>query len=178
MLIFELIGSPLIPVLMKIDTWLPIFIGLSLYMPILICALCLPETLGVEQPPELKPTWAHPPGVRMSRSEQAPSEIEHQTGIFSWLRKSSAGCSKGWYTTSLVIQENASVSLLLLTFLLTVLGNEAHDTLLQFARRRFGWSWSEVSPLEPFNLCSSLVSTGQRYIDKKKLPLHAVETTD
>lgn len=138
-LIFELIGSPLTSHLMKSDTWLPIFIGLSLYIPILIGALCLPETLGVSQV-ELKPTW-------MQSTDASVRDSEQHTRRFSWMRNSGKGLTRRWSSASSIIQENTTVSLLLLTFLCTVLGNEAHEMLLQFARRRFGWSWSQVSSL-------------------------------
>lgn len=141
-LIFELIGSPLTSHLMKSDMWLPILIGLSLYIPIIIGALCLPETLGVSQV-ESKPNWMQSTDASVSDS----GVREQQTRRFSWVPKSGDALTRKWSSASSVIHENTTVSLLLLTFLCTVLGNEAHEMLLQFARRRFGWSWSQVSPL-------------------------------
>lgn len=143
---FELIGSPLTSHLMKTDTWLPILIGLSLYIPIFIGALCLPETLGVTKE-EVKPTWEQSPSAIISDSEEHGSDREQHTRRFSWVRKSGAGLTRRWSSAKSIIGDNATVSLLLLTFLCTVLGNEAHEMLLQFARRRFGWSWSQVSSL-------------------------------
>lgn len=145
-LVFELIGSPLTSHLMKSDTWLPIFIGLSLYVPVLIGAICLPETLGVTQE-EAKPTWVQSTSASINDTEQHDSEREQHTRRYSWVRKTGVGLTRRWSLASSIIQDNATVSLLLLTFLCTVLGNEAHEMLLQFARRRFGWSWSQVSTL-------------------------------
>lgn len=153
MLIFELIGSPVVFFLMKINTWLPILTGLSMYIPILLCALCLPETLGVDQP-ERKPAWLQSTGSNMGGSQQQYGlETEQQAHQqFSWMRKSWVGLLQRWSPASLVIRDNSAVFLLLFTFLTTVLGNAAHETLLQFARRRFGWSWSQVSSLERSSL--------------------------
>lgn len=158
MLVFELIGSPLTSYLMSIDTWLPIFVGLSLYIPILIGASCLPETLGVSQT-EQKPAWVRPTGPNMSGSERHDLEREQQTRRHSWIRKFGAGLARRWFNASSIIRDNAQVSLLLLTFLITVLGNEAQDMLLQFARRRFGWSWSQVSPFGRSSLLPHSIPT-------------------
>lgn len=139
---------------MRIDTWLPIFVGLSLYIPVLIGALWLPETFGVSQSKQ-KPKWVRTTGPSIISSGQQHVEREQQTRRLSWIRRTSAGLCRRWSTAKLVIRENATVSLLLLTFLITVLGNESSDLLLQFARRRFGWSWSQVSPFRLVAACSS-----------------------
>lgn len=144
----------MVPFLMGIDTWLPIFIGLSLYIPILICASCLPKSLGIDRvcsaPSQLKPTDNAENGkcvhgykaISIDAAEQQPKQWHSSP-------ESGVGLSKRFSAFLLIIRDNSTVSALFVTFLITVFSNSAHENLLQFARNRFGWSWSQVSSLEP-----------------------------
>lgn len=143
---------------MKIDMWLPIFISLGLYIPILICASCLPSSLGRDHidlglQPAAEATQRGDGYKIIGGSPEQPPDQR------SLLSKCISGLSKRWSASVLVIRDNPAVSILFFTLLVTTLANMAFEVLLQFARKRFGWSWSQVShiaempprsfPLEP-----------------------------
>ncbi|KAK1564011.1 major facilitator superfamily domain-containing protein [Colletotrichum navitas] len=118
----ELIASPLVYFLMKIDAWLPIYTGLGCLVLGTVVSLMLPETLSRE--PRYRPTettqslpWHHP--IR--------SELEKLGKALLWM-----------------LWRSSRVLLLLFTFLLTTLGRFAQEILLQYVTKRYGWSWSQV----------------------------------
>lgn len=150
---FELLGSFIVPVLMDNDIWLPIFLGLGLYIPTLICASCLPKFLGVNHlgpvPSQLPPCndtedggCVHDYETISIPSKQPPEQWESPPLCGPKL-------SKRWSTFLLNLRDDSKLSALFFTFLVTVLSYSAHENLLQFSRNRFGWSWSQVSALGP-----------------------------
>lgn len=148
-LVFELLASSMVPTLMEIDTWLPIFLALGLYIPILACVSCLPKSLGAErrcsassQPPSADDAQDGKPAddykIVSISSNQQPEQ--HESSSTRGLNSSKYGSA-----VFLVLREDSNVTFLFFTFLVTVLSNSAQDNILQFARNRFGWSWSRVS---------------------------------
>lgn len=126
----ELASSPLAVALMNIDPWLPIFLGFLLYVPGLLVAYCLPETLNLKA------------------TDDVPSDLTTEgtaPGATTVWREFGNGLRGLRSATVFFIWGNRQVVALLSTILLTTLGRHAQDILLQFARRRYGWSWGQVS---------------------------------
>ncbi|KAB5551178.1 putative MFS transporter [Coniochaeta sp. 2T2.1] len=122
----ELIASPLVYFLMEVDIWLCIYIGLSCLVLGTGLTFLLPETLPRQQlsrpPPE---DTASPPWHDTVRSELA-----------------NLGQAVSW-----VLWRDWRVALLLCTLFVTTLGRFAHEILLQYVTKRYGWSWAQASLL-------------------------------
>ena len=121
-------SGPLTVVLMAIGPWLPIALGFVLYLPGLLVAFYLPETL------------------KSGVFEEVPShEVGHESDPATLWEEFSKGVKSLRSATAFFIQGNRLVVGLLSTLLLTTLGRHAQDILLQYAHRRYGWSWGQVS---------------------------------
>lgn len=130
---------------MQKNVWTPIFVGLSLLAPALLISLLLPETLR--------------PGTRKATGPVSSSEDNrnHTSTLNGAPRGSSSSqrpktawialkhAIRGLVTAAaFFIKLNRHVTLLLTTLLVTTLGKHAQDVLLQFARKRYDWTWAQV----------------------------------
>lgn len=127
-LLSHLAFSPLAVSLMNVDLWLPIFLGFCLNFPGLAVVFCLPEG-----------SYGKAAGGVPSESERRDPAAPRDTWgeLVNWLRELRS-------TAKIFFRGHSFVALNLATLLLTSLGNHAHDITLQFARKRFGWSWGQV----------------------------------
>lgn len=156
MFAFELLGSPLAAVLMDLDNWYPIYLGFLIYIPIVLLICLLPNDLGIPSqklhsqveslpsPTSDNESFAIPGAYDSSQAEELTGARTQSIGILlsTYFMDNLTTTCKG---LGHFAQNNFSVAMLLFTRLTTTLGRSAQELLLQFARRRFGWSWSQVS---------------------------------
>ena len=138
--------GPVASVLMDKNPWIPMLIGIGLSYVALLISLFLPETgkttkttsSSSEEQSYIDP---HPTDSHTQDQTVRPNCSQRGLGqIVNWaksLRDAAVFLIKG----------NPHITPLLLTILLTTFGTMAQELLLQFARRKFGWSWSKVSLL-------------------------------
>lgn len=117
------------------DVWLPIYVGMAFYVPVFAIAIGLPESLHKAACQDV-----------VSESNHDPQEHLQRTGIYSRLSHEIQSFKTA---TLFFVSRNRFVVLLLSTLLTTTLGKHAQDIILQFARRRYGWEWSQVSFYHP-----------------------------
>lgn len=139
----ELVAFPLASTLMHKNIWLPVFVGFSLYIPIIAIALCLPETL-------------HMKALHDDVVDAAPNadEEERDGDIQShnrpwwtrWWRSFTEGIPRFRAATLSIFWGSRQVTLLLLTLVVTSVGTGAQILLPQYANWRFEWDWLKVSP--------------------------------
>ncbi|KAK7931277.1 adenylate cyclase [Apiospora marii] len=122
----ELIASPLVYLVMERSLWLPIYLGMGCLVVATIIPVFLAETLSRQ--PRRQPPESQQPLV--SWLETVRQETKKLDEAMRWLT---------W--------GNWKVSVLLCTFLLTMLGRFAQEILLQYVTRRYHWSWSKASLL-------------------------------
>ncbi|KAL0938390.1 MFS transporter [Colletotrichum truncatum] len=124
--------------LMSIDVWLPIWIGFVGLCCCLIIAAFVPETLSSKSG-----------GEATTHSGNTEESAEHssdatKTNIWSRLKNR---ISQSKSSIAFFAHGNKHVVMLLLTLLATSLGTHSQDILLQFARKKYGWSWSQAGYL-------------------------------
>lgn len=133
----QLVASPLVYVLINVDTWLPVYCGLGCLWLATAVAFSIPRMM-----------LAKIPVLEHVKTEEAQeSRAQAQTALHHRLM----GVAKAavWFARG-----NVLVVVLLLTFLVTSLGRLAQEIILQYITKRYGWSWSEVSiSISPCHLC-------------------------
>lgn len=141
--------SPLTSSLMLKNIWLPVFVGISLYIPIIAIALYLPETLHLKALPGAgAPDLAD---ATLDNQEERDIDIESHERP-SWIHRWRSFTEEiyGFRVAALsIFWGNRQVTLLLLTMLLAHLGQGAQSTLLPYVYGRFGWNPLKVSPTPP-----------------------------
>lgn len=98
--------------------------------------LALPETLKIKDQDEA--SWH---GVALESIEPHEEDIRIDHGKDArwktWLRQTTASFA--------FVTRNAVVAAIVLTFLVSEVGRQGLDLLLQYVSKRYGWSLSEVS---------------------------------
>ncbi|KAK5993070.1 Efflux pump ustT-like protein [Cladobotryum mycophilum] len=129
--------SPIASILMRQNLWLRIYLGFGLYIPGILLTLYLPETLNLEGLSDQQQS-------NMIGETTAEEGRQYRISVWSHVQQS---IRKLQTATMFFIRGNWHVVLLLLTLLTTTLGKMAQEMLLQFIRKRFGWSWSKTGYL-------------------------------
>lgn len=124
----QLVASPLVYVLINVDTWLPMYCGLGCLWLATAVAFSIPRMM-----------LATSPVLEHIKTEEAQ---ENRAQAQTARRHRLMGVAKAvvWFARG-----NILVVVLLLTFLVTSLGRLAQEIILQYITKRYGWSWSEVS---------------------------------
>lgn len=150
--VFELLGGPLASVLMRLDPWFPVYLGFCLHFPVVVFVLLLPSDLGAT---DRTHSQARDTQAVATTSQEEPLLDSERTGNSARQESSVkkprslithffSGLSEAW-ASSMFFFRQIPIAPLLFTRLTTTLGKSAQEMLLQYARRRFGWSWSQVS---------------------------------
>ncbi|KAH8682561.1 major facilitator superfamily domain-containing protein, partial [Xylariales sp. PMI_506] len=125
------ISSSVAVVLMKIDPWLPVFVAIAVFIPVLAIALWLPETLDVKK---TRDTPSHPDTIGSQATSTLWGELVR-------------GLQKVQSSVMFFFNAQRDAALLLSTMLLTIVGRHAMDVIMQFARKKFGWTWAKAGLL-------------------------------
>ncbi|EXV03955.1 MFS transporter [Metarhizium robertsii] len=133
----QLVASPLVYVLINVDTWLPVYCGLGCLWLATAVAFSIPRMM-----------LASSPALEHVKTEEA-QESRAQAQPARYHRLMGVAKAAVWFARG-----NVLVVVLLLTFLVTSLGRLAQEIILQYITKRYGWSWSEVSiSISPCHLC-------------------------
>jgi hypothetical protein len=122
----QLLASPLVYLLLNINTWLPMYCGLGCLWLAAILAMFLPRIFAESQ-------------YQTHSDTSLPTKIESQ-GQTAREQLMAIGTTAMWFARG-----NILVTVLLLTYLVTTLGRLAQDILLQYITKRYGWSWAQAS---------------------------------
>ncbi|EHK50585.1 hypothetical protein TRIATDRAFT_279898 [Trichoderma atroviride IMI 206040] len=140
----ELFIFPLATKLMHTSIWIPVFVGISLYIPTIAIALFLPETLHMKALlDDVAPDLAE---AALANQEER-DENDNRPWWTRWRRSFTEGLPRFREATVSVFWGNQQVTLLLLTLLITSVGKGAEIMLLQFVNWRFGWDWLKTANL-------------------------------
>lgn len=154
------LAPPLISILSEKNIWLPVFVGISLYIPIVAIALYLPETLDRKALPDVvAPDLAD---AALDNQEARDIDVQNHdrpSWIHRW-RSFTEGIHSFRVAAISMFWGDRQVTLLLLTVFLTVLGQGATYIQSQYINRRFEWSWSTVSN---FLLVKPKASVGENH---------------
>lgn len=140
-----MIGSPLAGVLMRRSPWIALLTGLGLLVLSTIASFAVPETLHFNKP-----------GDNLEAGSDQDDDLDTATLApdpkDSELRKLIAKAREDLAEIWKFVIGNKDIAFLLISIVFVVLGKFVQEMLLQYASKRFGWSWDEVCmPL----LCSA-----------------------
>lgn len=142
-LVAELVANPLGGFLVGKGAWLTLFIG-NVFMVLVIGSVYIvPETLSVR-------LWHDRRAGKMPSPRLAP--LDGDDG--DKLKKTSMGAALDDARAQLMevwdfLIGNRRIVVLMLPLIFVTLGKYIQEMLLQYATKRFGWSWSEVCRLLP-----------------------------
>lgn len=139
-LVAELVSNPLGGFLVSKGPWLTLFTG-NVFMVLVTASLfILPETLSVRQ-------WHDKRAGKAPRSRLTPLGGDDDDGEV--LKKGSMRAALDDARAQLVevwdfLIGNRRIVVLMLPLIFVTLGKYIQEMLLQYATKRFGWSWSKV----------------------------------
>lgn len=131
----ELIASAIASLLLTWSPWLPILVGLGCISLALGVALALPETLDARVSNGIVPS-------DLSNNED---EANLEGSDIHWYRKARASLTSLSTAATHFVWGNKRVALLLSTFALTIVGRYVSEILMQYATKRYNWTWARVS---------------------------------
>jgi len=132
----DIFASPLASRLMQTDPWIPIFLGLVLFLPAVLLAAVLPETMRI----------AHVPEDALRDDDETQGEAA-RNGLQLHVRDALARLKKA---AVVFIGGDKRVALLLALLLVSTFGKGEQDLLMQFARKKHAWTWAQVrQPFRP-----------------------------
>lgn len=124
---------------MKVNIWLPIWIGLGCFSLATMIAGFVPETL-----PETEAV-SEVSGEETPRTAQVIINKPSRLLYIAQSELAKLGRAVAWLT-----KKHYHVMALLFTLLLTTFGRFAQELLSQYVTKRYNWSWSQVSASSPF----------------------------
>lgn len=128
------VGQPLSALLMERSPWVPMWLGLGLWLLAVIVACILPETLHMREK-------ALPPRLRHGSPDSLSLKDDDAQGIFQ--RTKLAARRFGRAASFLV--EDMRVFILLCCFMIGMLTQESNNVLLQYVSKRYDWSLSQAT---------------------------------
>ena len=161
-LVSGMIAAPIAGAIMIYSDWLALNISLSLMLLCLPVCFAFPETLQL-----------HAPGLERARQERADRQADGQSadsgedrggGDFTQDSKHSALrilWSKARDSVADVgdfVLNNKSLALLMLSAMFVILGKFVTEMLMQYATKRYGWSWSKATLLLTVRSAASLAT--------------------
>lgn len=114
---------------MMISPWLAILVGVLLCAASGLILLLLPETLEL---------------TRQADREEGIENEASQSGKATIVQKTLDIARESYYVTKTFILGNKRVVMLMLPLCFFIVGRYAQELLLQYATKRYNWSWSKV----------------------------------
>jgi hypothetical protein len=155
-----MVASALAGVMMAKSDWLALDISITLLFLGLPLGFAFPETLHL-----------HAPGMQKARQERldrranlgnASGDEEEEEGVFASKRSVIQDLRlKARDSLTEVVEfvlGNKSLSLLILSTVFVILGKFVTEMLLQYATKRYGWTWSKATLLLTVRSAASLVT--------------------
>ncbi|KAF2149256.1 MFS general substrate transporter [Myriangium duriaei CBS 260.36] len=131
LLVATLVATPMSASLMSIHPWLSVSVGLTVYMGCIVMTYFIRETLK-------------PPAANTDSSSVVSAQDDQDKP--TWHQQFKAGLAS-IASTDLSFLQSWSIAIFLTILLLTTLGRYVQEIILQYATKRFSWSWSQASYL-------------------------------
>ena len=150
-LVGELIANPIAAILMRHDPWTPILIGLALVVLSVGILFLVPETLPFRD--ERANTEE-----QLSQAEDLPAYCARTRppgpeGAFQAIKTA----IEILYANVRLVLRDRTILVLLFAYMLTTFGRGFGDILMQFATKRYRWSWSDAAFLLSLRAAVNLV---------------------
>lgn len=137
-LVAELVSNPLGGFLLNISPWLSLVVGNICMILAFSGFYFLPETLVVRR-------WHDAKTGRLPLAHAAREDggLEKKSRLGSLVDAGQAQLREVWD----FLVTNKRIAILILPFVCVSLGRYIQELLLQYATKRYGWSWSKVRDL-------------------------------
>lgn len=137
----EILASPLSAVLMRRSVWVPMLLGMGIAILAVGVTLVLPETLAAKRLmgiPELER------GVAVEDEDEVGEGGNggKHPSVAKTALKEAQRLGKDVVTFVLA---NSTIIFLLIPLIFTILGRFVQELTMQYATKRFNWSWSEAA---------------------------------
>lgn len=136
----QMIAGPLGGAMLVWDPWTPLLVALAILIIANLGVLFFPETVHVHD--------------RKGTEEEEESDADDIPRTTKLWQKARAGVAEVWD----FILGNKSLAFLMVSLVFVVLGRYVGELLLQYARARYGWSWSVASMVLSIRNAGSLVT--------------------
>lgn len=136
----ELVANPLGGFLVNKSPWLTLFIGDAFMVLVVASLLILPETLSVRQWHDKKAGKVPSPRLAPLDGDDIDDEMLKKSNMRAALDDARAQLVEVWE----FLIGNRRLVVLMLPLIFVTLGKYIQEMLLQYATKRFGWSWSKV----------------------------------
>lgn len=146
-LIGELLATPLSGFLLSFNAWYPLIVGIACFAFSLILILFLPETLVIRQWHDAKS--GRTPSTSPDRSGERAKKTKWQKAV-ELMREQADDITK-------FIWGNKRVVLLIFPLVFMILGKFVQELLLQYATKRYNWTWSRAAYLVTIKSASFLI---------------------
>ncbi|KAK3330670.1 major facilitator superfamily domain-containing protein [Apodospora peruviana] len=151
----QTMSAPLSGYLMLYGDWLPLLVGLALLIIGNILIFLLPETVHLHR----KQKQGRRGLARQEDDDSTESELaeveDPKVSLFHEIREKARG---GLAEVGQFILGNKNIVFLMLSMVFVVLGRLAQEFLLQYATKRYHWSWSEASFMMTITGVTSMVT--------------------
>lgn len=139
-LVAELVANPLGGFLVGKSPWLTLFTG-NVFMVLVIGSVyILPETLSVRRWHDKRAGKTLSPRLASLGGDDNDDEELKKSSMRAALDDAQAQLVEVWD----FLIGNRRIVVLMLPLIFTTLGKYIQEMLLQYATKRFGWSWSKV----------------------------------
>lgn len=157
-LVAELVANPLGGFLVSKGAWLTLWIGNVFILTVLASVFILPETLSVRRWHDKKAGKVPSPRLAPLGVNDTDDELLKKSNIRAALDDAREQLVEVWD----FLIGNRRIVVLMLPLIFVTLGKYVQEMLLQYATKRFGWSWSKVGRhLQPPMEISSLTKHSQ-----------------
>ncbi|EFX02009.1 major facilitator superfamily transporter [Grosmannia clavigera kw1407] len=149
-LVSDMISSPLGGTLLLFGNWAPLLVGVAAAVLAVLVLLPLPETLGFDQTTGTVQTAANSTDTDSTDGSSAKQPLTVWQQTVHVLRTDAL-------ETWRFIFSNRHIMLLTSSFVFFVIGRFVQELLLQYATKRYNWSWSRAAFLLTIRSMSNLV---------------------
>lgn len=134
LLVAELLANPLGGALLELSVWLPLGVGFVIAIISALTLAFMPETLDLIKRAD----------EREGLVSDDEAAAEDDGGKESILRRAIHTIRENAADTWKFVLGNQRVVLLMLPMVFYIIGRLVQELLMQYARARYGWSWSKV----------------------------------
>ncbi|KAM7201953.1 Major facilitator superfamily domain containing protein [Naviculisporaceae sp. PSN 640] len=143
----QTISTPLSGYLLLYNMWLPLIVSYVLMTVVNLIGLMFPETLQLHR-------HAHAAERTSSENEDEFADTKSTSVLQDIKAKMLEGAGDVWR----FVLSNTKVGFMMLSLVFVVLGRLAQELLLQYATKRYHWTWSEAAFLMTIAGVTSMVT--------------------
>jgi len=162
-LVSATVAAPLAGAIMTVSDWITLIISLVMLIFGLLVSMIMPETVSLHGQRERNPRRRARESEDVDDGNDGDDEADHDSEESPTAKRSFAQILKHKIDEALgdvkdFVLGNKRLAFLLLPVMFVVLGKFVQEMLLQYATKRYGWSWSRATLLLTIRGATSLVT--------------------